>query len=259
LPRFRLTLEYDGTEFLGWQAQAAGARTVQGTLEAALEGLLGTPAGVTGAGRTDAGVHAEGQVASFAADTSLEPRAIQKALNGRLPADLAVVACEVVPSAFDPRRDACSKHYRYALWNGPERSPLRRRHAPLVPGTLDVAAMTRAARAFEGEHDFASLQSTGSSVKTSVRTLLRCEVQGVAGGEIRLDVEGTGFLRHMVRALAGTLVEVGQGRRPEGSIPALLAATDRSQAGPTAPAEGLTLVAVCYPGVPGDSVANPGV
>jgi len=263
VPRFRLTLEYDGTDFLGWQAQAPGARTVQQTLESAAADLFGAPVAVAGAGRTDAGVHAEGQVASFAVVTGLEPRAIRKALNHRLPDDLAVVACEAVADGFDPRRDARAKRYRYVLWNGPERSPLRRRRAYAVPGRLDVGAMARAARAFEGEHDFAALQSTGSTVRTTVRTVLRCEVAGAPGGEIAIEVEGTGFLRHMVRSLAGTLVEVGQGRRPEGSIPALLASRDRARAGPTAPAEGLTLVAVRYPdrglGAEDDSVANPGV
>jgi tRNA pseudouridine38-40 synthase len=260
--RFRLTLEYDGTDFRGWQAQAEGARTVQGVLEAAARDLFGAPVSVSGAGRTDAGVHAEGQVASFAVDTRLAPRAVHRALDQRLPDDLAVVACEAVPDAFDPRRDAVSKCYRYVIWNGPARSPLRRRRAHAVPEPLDVAAMTRAARAFEGEHDFASLQSTGSSVRTTVRTVLGCRVTGRAGGEIAVEVEGTGFLRHMVRTLAGTLIEVGQGRRPEGSIPALLDARDRARAGPTAPAAGLTLVAVRYPGGPDgavdDSVANPG-
>jgi tRNA pseudouridine38-40 synthase len=262
VPRFRLTLEYDGTDFLGWQAQSAGARTVQQTLEAAAADLFGEPVSVSGAGRTDAGVHAQGQVASFAVDTGLEARAIRRALNQRLPEDLAVVACEAAADDFDPRRDAVSKLYRYAVWNGPERSPLRRRRAHAVAGRLDVAAMARAARGFEGEHDFASLQSTGSRVRGTVRTLLRCEVSGAPGGEIAVEVEGTGFLRHMVRALAGTLLEVGRGRRSEGSIPALLASRDRARAGPTAPARGLTLVAVRYPRQPAgagdDSVANTG-
>jgi len=262
VPRFRLTLEYDGTDFLGWQAQAAGARTVQQTLEQAVADLFRRSVPVTGAGRTDAGVHAEGQVASFAFETGLEARAIRKALNQRLPEDLVVLACEAVPDGFDPRRDAASKRYRYAIWNGPERSPLRRRRAHAVPGRLDVAAMAHAARAFEGEHDFASLQSSGSSIRTTVRRVLRCEVVGQAGGEIAVEVEGTGFLRHMVRTLVGTLLDVGQGRRPAASISALLLGRDRAAAGPTAPAAGLTLVAVRYPdevgAAGGDSVVNPG-
>jgi len=257
MPRFRLTLEYDGTDFLGWQVQARGARTVQGTLETAAARLFGAPVAVTGAGRTDAGVHAEGQVASLAADTPLAGREIRKALNARLPDDLVVKGCRPVGDGFDPRRDARSKLYRYQFWNGSERSPLRRRRWHRVPGMLDPVAMGRAARAFEGRHDFASLQSTGSSVRSTVRSLSRCEVVA-AGREIRLLVEGSGFLRHMVRALAGTLLEVGRGRRRPDSMAGLLAACDRARAGPTAPAHGLTLVAVRYPGDGDDSPDNPG-
>lgn len=257
MPRFRLSLEYDGTDFLGWQVQAPGARTVQGTLESAATLLFGQPVAVTGAGRTDAGVHAEGQVASLAADTGLDGREIRKALNAGLPGDLVVLSCRPAADGFDPRRDARSKLYRYQFWNGPERSPLRRRRWYRVPGTLDVDAMGRAARAFEGHHDFASLQSTGSSVRSTARSLSCCKVVA-AGGEIRLFVEGSGFLRHMIRTLAGTLLQVGQGRRTADSMAGLLAAADRASAGPTAPAHGLTLVAVRYPGDGDDSVVNPG-
>jgi len=260
VPRFRLTLEYDGTDFRGWQAQAAGARTVQGTLEAAAADLFGHRVAVAGAGRTDAGAHAEGQVAALSAETALLAPDVRRALNARLPEDLVVHACVPAADAFDPRRDARAKRYRYAVWNGPERSPLRRRRFHHVPGALDREAMARAARAFEGTHDFAALQSTGSEVETTVRTVLRCEVEA-EGAEIRLHVEGTGFLRHMVRALAGTLLEIGQGRRRADSVGALLEAGDRARAGPTAPPAGLTLVAVRYPDAPGaseDSAANPG-
>ena len=246
MPRFRLDLEYDGTDFQGWQVQASGARTVQGTLEEALARILGRPAPVTGAGRTDAGVHAEGQVAAVSLETPMEAAELVRALNGVLPEDLAVLRCRPVPDAFHPRKDAVGKHYRYRLWNGPVRSPLRRRRCHALQTALDAAAMDRAARGFEGTHDFASLQSTGSSVETTVRTLHRCRVEGRPGDELRVEVEGSGFLRHMVRTLAGTLIEVGLGKRDPGSIPALLAARDRSAAGPTAPACGLTLVAVRF-------------
>lgn len=246
MPRFRLCLEYDGTDFQGWQSQAERpARTVQGTLEAAAADLFGAEIAVSGAGRTDAGVHAEGQVASFVAETRLTAAEVRRALNARLPEDLSVVACEPAPDGFHPRRDARSKGYRYQVWNGAEPSPLRRRRWHRVPGPLDVESMARAAKAFEGPHDFAALQSTGSSVRTTERTLLRCEVRA-DGPEITLHVEGTGFLRHMVRTLAGTLIEVGQGRRLPESMEALLASRDRAAAGPTAPALGLTLVAVRY-------------
>lgn len=260
MPRYRFILEYDGTDFLGWQTQGAGARTVQGTLEAALARLAGGAVEVTGAGRTDAGVHAEGQVASAAFEVALCAAELRRALNALLPEDLAVVACDVVPDAFHPRRDARAKLYRYAVWNGPVRSPLRRRRSHAVAAPLDVAAMARAAGAFEGRHDFASLRSAGSGVQTTERTLYRCAVEGHAGTEVRLLVEGSGFLRHMVRTLAGTLLEVGLGRRGPDGMAALLAARDRAAAGPTAPACGLTLVRVAWgPGPAGGvSSTNPG-
>ena len=257
MPRFRLVLEYDGSDFQGWQAQAPGVRTVQDTLEAAAAGLAGAPVAVLGAGRTDAGVHAEGQVASLAFPTRLGAAELSRALNALLPEDLAVLACDVVGDSFDPRRDARSKLYRYDVWNGPERSPLRRRRWHRVPGSLDTAAMVRAVRHFEGTHDFAALRSMGSHVASTERTLLRCELVA-RDGELRLFVEGTGFLRHMVRTLAGTLLEVGAGGRAPDSIPDLLARGDRGRAGPTAPARGLTLVAVRYDAIPARARPDPG-
>jgi tRNA pseudouridine38-40 synthase len=152
-----------------------------------------------------------------------------------------------VPDAFHARRDARSKLYRYRLWTGPTRSPLRDRTALWVPpGALDVPAMRAAAQALLGTHDFTSFRAAGSAVPTSVRCITRAEVAGDHGGEVTLDFEASGFLRHMVRNLAGTLLEVGQGRRPADSIAALIAARDRGLAGPTAPARGLTLIRVRY-------------
>jgi tRNA pseudouridine38-40 synthase len=243
---FKLILEYDGTGFAGWQAQAGDCRTVQGVLEAAIERVCGERVRVAGAGRTDAGVHAEGQVASLSLTTRLLPGELERALNAVLPDDLVVIALEPMPPGFHARRDAVSKLYRFAIWNGARRSALRARSFHAVPIPLDVVAMREAARALEGTHDFACFQSVGSSVATRVRTLLRVEVIGSPGGEIAIEVEGTGFLRHMVRALAGTLVEVGSGKRPASSIASLLAARNRGEAGPTAPARGLTLVRVDY-------------
>jgi tRNA pseudouridine38-40 synthase len=246
MPTFRLTLEYDGSEFAGWQSQAQGERTVQATLAAALAEIAGAPVRVTGAGRTDAGVHAEGQVAAATLETRLDAETLQRALNAHLPRDLAVVACATVREGFDPRRDAVGKLYRYGVWNGRAASPLRRRRFHHVPAPLDVAAMQGAAAHLLGRHDFASFQAAGSSVTDTVRTLRRVEVAGAAGEEIVLSLEGDGFLRHMVRNVVGTLLEIGAGRRPPGSLTALLAARDRTQAGPTAPARGLTLVRVDY-------------
>jgi tRNA pseudouridine38-40 synthase len=242
----RLVLEYDGTDFAGWQLQAQGARTVQGVLTEAVRSVCGGEAVVHGAGRTDAGVHALGQVAGVEIATRLAPDELVRALNARLPADLAVRSVEVAPDGWHPRFSARRKLYRYAVWNGRVHSPLRERTFHWVPQPLDVPAMQAAAKALAGTHDFRSFQAAGSDVEETVRTLFRAEVGGEGGGEVAIELLGDGFLRHMVRNVAGTLIEVGQGRRPAGSLPELLAARDRGRAGRTAPARGLTLVHVDY-------------
>jgi tRNA pseudouridine38-40 synthase len=191
-------------------------------------------------------VHAEGQVAAVQVSRDFSAEALKRALNGVLPKDVVVLAAEPVSERFDPRRGAVSKLYRYCIWNGPERSPLRSPRHLEVPQALDVAAMGVAARALEGRHDFASFQAAGSAVECTVRTLSRCQMLGEAGSELRIECEGSGFLRHMVRNIAGTLLEVGLGRRPQDSMPSLLAARSRDLAGPTAAARGLTLVRVDY-------------
>ena len=257
MPRFRLTLEYDGTDFQGWQVQPGGRRTVQGTLEEAVARITSEEVRVSGSGRTDTGVHAEAQVASFALASTAEPEALQRSLNGVLPADLAVVALEAAPEGFDPRRDATAKLYRYAIWNHPTRSPLRARRSHWLRSGLDLPALQAAAQVLVGTHDFASFQAAGSDVTETVRTLLRVDVRGELPGALALDFEGTGFLRHMVRNLVGTLIEVGQGKRAPESMAALLAARDRRQAGPTAPAQGLTLVAVRYDSPVGSAASAP--
>lgn len=241
---FRLLLEYDGAGFEGWQLQPGGRRTVQGCLEATLEGLVGHPVRVRGAGRTDAGVHARGQVAAARLATRLGPAELHRALDALLPPDLAVRELAPAADGFDPRRAARGKLYRYRVWNGRWRSPLRAAAWHHVPRPLDLAAMERAARDLRGRHDFASFRAAGSSVRTSVRSLRRLDLAGHAGDELELWFEGDGFLRHMVRNLVGTLLQVGLGRRPADGMPGLLAARDRSRAGPTAPARGLCLMRV---------------
>ena len=244
----RLLIRYDGTEFEGWQEQPGGHRTVQGRLRAALATLARGPERIVlvGAGRTDAGVHALGQVAHVAVDTRLDPPALCRALNALLPVDLAVPALAPAPPTFHARRDARGKHYRYRLWTRRIRDPLRARYSHHVPIALDLPAMRRAARAFAGTHDFRSLCAAGSAPTSTVRRLTRVAIEGEARGEVRVEVEGDGFLRHMVRNLVGTLLEVGSGRRDPDSVPELLARRDRSAAGPTAPARGLCLVRVDY-------------
>ena len=251
---FRLVLEYDGTAFEGWQIQAGArpSRTVQGVLLEAATELTGTTPRLRGAGRTDAGVHAEGQVASLTLATGLAPDRLAAALNARLPADLAIVRCAEAPTGWDALRAARAKHYRYAIWNGWTRSPLRAARSAHVREPLDPDRMRAAARAFVGRHDFASMQAAGSDVQTTVRTLTRLDVIGASGAEIVLDVEGEGVLRHMVRNLAGTLIEIGRGRFEVPAAAEILAGRDRGRAGPTAPAAGLSLVRVWDDLDPGD-------
>jgi tRNA pseudouridine38-40 synthase len=258
----KFVLAYDGTAYRGWQRQAAGT-SIQGLLEEALSRLEGAPVTVHGAGRTDAGVHALGQVASARLSTALEAPALQRALNSILPPDIRVSAVDDVPPGFHARFSASGKTYEYWIWQGRVVPPLLRISCWHVPRTLDVAAMDAAARLLEGRHDFAAFRSASRDVKTSVRTLWSARVgagtersAGMAspfgasdaslGFPLVVHLEANGFLRHMVRAVVGTLVEVGDHRRAPESITALLAAADRAEAGPTAPPRGLVLVRVHY-------------
>jgi tRNA pseudouridine38-40 synthase len=248
MPTFKLTLEYDGRAFAGWQDQLERERTVQGELLRALREIAAGPIRLMGAGRTDAGVHAEGQVASAALETRLDGETLRRALNAKLPADVAVLAAEPRHDGFDARRDAVAKRYRYEIWNGEQPSPLRAARAWQLREPLDLGRLRAGADRLLGSHDFSSFRGAGSAVKTSVRTLRRIDVLGASGTEIRLGFEGDGFLRHMVRNLVGTLVEVGLGRRPPEWLAEVLAAQDRAAAGRTAPACGLVLEWVRYPG-----------
>jgi tRNA pseudouridine38-40 synthase len=244
MPRVRLTLEYDGTEFVGWQRQPNG-RSVQAVLEAALAELLGAPVAAAAAGRTDAGVHALGQVVAFDAPRALPAKAYVRGLSSLLPADVSVVAAEEVPEDFDPRRWATGKRYRYLISRRPGRAPLLRRRHWEVFAPLDVEAMRAAATALLGTHDFTSFRAADCEAPHPRRTLRELELHE-EGEVLRIEVEGTAFLRHMVRNVVGSLVEVGRGKRPPGWVAEVLAAKDRTLAGPTAPAHGLTLVEVTY-------------
>ena len=243
---FRLVLEYDGRDFEGWQIQAGDrpARTIQGVLADSLESVTGYPASVRGAGRTDAGVHAFGQVASVRIVTGMSSAAVARALNGRLPKDVAVRGCDEVPAEWDALREAARKHYRYQIWNGARRSPMRASRYHWQRDPLSIERMRAAAAVFVGRHDFASMAGAGSSVKTTIRNVLALRISGATGDEIVLDVEGEGFLRHMVRNLAGTLIEIGRGRWEVSQAVEILASLDRGEAGPTAPAQGLALIRV---------------
>jgi len=253
LRTLKITLAYDGTRFVGWQRQAEG-ESIQGLLESALARLEGAPVTVNGAGRTDAGVHALGQVASATVSFSHDPATVFRSLNAQLPADVRVLAVDEAAPGFHARFSARRKTYRYQITQGPTASPFERRFAWHVPEPLDIAAMDTAAAALVGTHDFAAFQSTGSPGATTVRTIVRAgwrrQATGVAGvgTECLLvyEVAGDGFLRHMVRTVVGTLVEVGRGWRTASSVAELLEDGTRGAAGPTAPAHGLFLVQVEY-------------
>jgi tRNA pseudouridine38-40 synthase len=246
LNAYRIVLAYDGTDFAGWQSQARPARTVQGTLETALAVLDGGRAPrVDGAGRTDAGVHAEGQVASFAVERDIEPDELARALNGLLPEDVRVMAADRAPDGFHARRSARSKLYRYVLDTGRVQDPRRRRFAGHVPWTLDPSAVARAAGIFVGRRDFASLASSGGSVKTTVRTVTRSQA-AFEGPTLVYEVEADGFLRKMVRSMVGGLIAAGRGAAAVEELEKALAARDRSAWPAPAEARGLTLVRVGY-------------
>lgn len=240
----KLTLAYDGTRFVGWQRQAAG-ESIQGLLEDALAPLEGAAVTAHGAGRTDAGVHAEGQVASARVTFSLDSATVLRALNARLPAEIRVIAVEDAPAGFHARFSARGKWYRYQIANAPVADPFTRAYMWHIPEPLNRGAMRAAAASLAGTHDFRAFQSSGSDVQGTVRTLTRSELFS-HGDLLVYEVAGDGFLRHMVRAIVGTLVDVGRGtRRPE-DVAALLRGGTREQAGATAPAHGLTLVKVEY-------------
>ena len=234
--RFRATVEYDGTEFAGFQSQPK-ARTVQGELEAALARLSGgIRQPVMGAGRTDAGVHATGQVIAFTYPGSLSVEALTEALNGTLPPDVAIRDLRRARAGFNPRYAARYREYRYSVWNGP-RSPLRARTALWVRADLDIAAMASAATAFEGRHDFSAF---GGADPQPVRTIHRIRVRR-QGATVTIDVRADAFLRGMVRRIVAALLAVGRGTLEASAVPGLLTAGKPALAGAMAPARGLCL------------------
>jgi tRNA pseudouridine38-40 synthase len=241
---FRLTLEYDGTDFAGWRSDAPGERTVHGTLLGALEELATDPVRLSAPVGTDPGVHAEGQVALAELSTPRDAASLRSALNAKLPSDVALHEAAAIDSGTGTDRRARATLHRYWVWNGAEASPLRRRRFHHVPARLDVERMGKASAPLAGQHDFASFLAAGAAASTTVQTLTRVTVSGAPGGEAFLEFEGDALLRHMVCIMVGTLIEVGAGRRPADSIPELLTVRDRRWAGPAAPASGLTLVRV---------------
>lgn len=243
----KLVLQYDGTDYVGWQRQASGT-SIQGLLEDAIRPIEGSDVTAHGAGRTDAGVHARGQVASVRLTAPIDPVTLARALNAVLPLDVRVAAAEVAADDFHARFSATGKVYDYQVVNAPFASPFLRRYVWHVIPALDLDAVRSAAAALVGEHDFSAFQGAGSEVPTAVRRVRRLEWMDPAGaGEpIVMRIEGDGFLRHMVRNIAGTLVEIGLGRWPAGAIHGILASRTRARAGTTAPASGLVLREVLY-------------
>jgi tRNA pseudouridine38-40 synthase len=242
--RLKLTIQYDGTEFHGWQVQGSLA-TIQGCLEAAVASVDEAPRSLVGAGRTDAGVHALGQVAHVDVSKGLAPEAWLRAINANLPRDVRVVAAAEVDEAFHARRSATNKVYQYRIWVGRVVSPFVRRYVHHVPHALDEDAMRRAARALVGRHDFEAFTVVDRQTKTTIRELRRLDVER-EGEILTISAEADGFLRAMVRTLAGTLLAVGEGKMETDAARRALDARRRELAGPTAPAPGLTLVRVDY-------------
>jgi len=240
----RIVVEYDGTGLSGWQRQD-GQPTVQGWLEQAFKSMTGQDVVVRGAGRTDAGVHAEGQVASVEVSSRIPTLGFLRGLNTFLPPEIAVLDVADMPAGFNARHDARGKIYRYQVWNHPVRSPRFARHAWHVYDPLDTHAMRQAATVLLGQHDFRGFRSSDCDRTNTVRILRRFDVRR-DGALVSIEVEGTAFLRNMVRILAGTLVAVGKGKLTVHDVAALLESGDRTQAGVTAPACGLTLVKVIY-------------
>ena len=241
-----LRIAYEGTEYVGWQRQAAAAGvSVQGLIEEA-HGQFAGHASVAGAGRTDAGVHALGQAATVTSQAGQPVDVIRRAMNATLPQDVRVLDVTDMPRGFHARYHARSKAYRYRVDPSAVQLPFQRRYAWHLPYPYDLQAMRDAAARFVGRHDFACLQGSGSDVLGTVRTLTRVDVLEHRDGTLAIEVEGDGFLRHMVRILAGTLMDVGHGRRPAHGIDAMLASRARAQAGRTAPAHGLFLVKVAF-------------
>ncbi len=245
MPNYLLILSFDGTDFHGWQSQPSD-RTVQDVLEIALAKLFEPGIRATAAGRTDAGVHALALPVSFRAERGREPDLVRRALSALLPPDVEVRSCHVVPDDFSARFSAKSRTYLYRLETGRFRDPINRRYVWQVPIELDADAMQNALPFLVGEHDFGSFRSAGCVAKSPVRTMLRADLTRRAPGKLDLEFEATGFLRGMVRALVGTLVDVGLGNRPADEIAQLLRRPDRARAGRSAPACGLFFAGATY-------------
>lgn len=243
---FKLVIEYDGTNYHGWQRQPNGP-TIQEEIETALQKMTRQSITLLGSGRTDAGVHALAQVASFICDTRMEPGELQKGLNSLLPSDIVIRECSLEKPDFHARYDAKSKTYRYCIFNHPIPPAIGRQYAWWIRSSLDIMAMDKALAHIRGIHDFKAFEGAGSPRAHTVRRIMRAEIKDDPPGRIRVEIEADGFLRYMVRNIVGTLVAVGRGKISADRFNTILASRDRGQAGATAPPQGLFLVCVRYP------------
>lgn len=243
---FKLTVQYDGTDFHGWQRQP-GFLTIQGEIERLLSMITGRSVTIEGSGRTDAGVHALGQVASFSAETKLGDADIFRALNGLLLKEICIKECREVTRGFHARFDATGKTYRYCILNRVLKDPFRRRYSWHIQKKLDLEKMTEAASYFVGEYDFKSFENAGSPRLHTVRHITSAVFKESDEGMLFFEVSANGFLQNMVRNIVGTLVDVGMGRTRPDRISRIIEARDRTKAGPTAPPVGLFLLEVYYP------------
>ncbi len=241
----KLLIEYDGTNYQGWQVQPKGP-TIQGILEEKLGLLTGQPVRLFGSGRTDSGVHALGQVAHFNTQSQLDIPTIQKALNSLLPPDIVIQKAEEVDEGFHARKHSKSKIYEYRILNRNLRSAFHRGYVWHIPQKLNLTEMKKATQSLVGEHDFSAFRTVGSPTRTTVRRVIRAEWKRGRDGLIRFEIEANGFLKQMVRSIIGTLVEIGKGRMKAMEIRKILNSKDRKEAGPTAPAQGLFLKEVKY-------------
>ncbi|MBR6705485.1 MAG: tRNA pseudouridine(38-40) synthase TruA [Clostridia bacterium] len=244
--RYMIHLSYDGSRYSGWQRQGNSDKTIAGKLESILNRLDEGIVTVHGAGRTDAGVHALDQTATFDLAKPIDPADVMAVLNEHLPEDIAVISCQTSDSRFHARLNAVGKIYRYTVRTDPVKDVFQRRYQWYLGRPLELAAMKQAAAMLTGTHDFTSFATSTSSKHSAVRTVRRIDILE-RDGTVTLEYEGNGFLYNMVRIMTGTLCEIGLGQRSAGEIPGIISARDRARAGMTAPAQGLTLVSVLYP------------
>ena len=243
--KIKLKIEYDGTNYHGWQIQK-NAISVQEIIEKAISRLLGKEIGIVGCSRTDVGVHAYGQIAHFSTDSTIPGDKFSYAINNLLPSDIVIKQSEEVSEDFHSRYSAKGKKYRYLIYNGAHASAIMRNRTYHVRPELDIEKMQKAAKYFVGEHDFAAFQATGGQVRSTVRKIFSMELQKKEDNIISIEVSGNGFLYNMVRIIAGTLVYVGMGKIDADEISMIIDSLDRTRAGKTAPAEGLYLMEIYY-------------